>query len=209
MSARSVEQALTVLPHVPESQTTHEQAVDLRFELRQALQPLGEHRRVLDYLGEAEALATTLGDQRRLARVSAYLSQYYFWMGESERGWAAGQRALEIAEQLDDFGLQVLANFFLGLGSHGLGDYPRGIEHCRRNIAVLTGDLVRERFGLTGLASVNSLQTLGRCLAQMGEFGESLACGDDAVRIAESVNQPYSLGNSISPSATSRGRSLR
>ena len=192
-AAALFEQALTVLPHLPESQTTHEHAIDLRFELRQALQPLGEHRRVLDYLGEAEALATTLGDQRRLAWVSAYLSQYHFWMGEADRGLTAGERALTIAEELDDFGLQVLANFILGLGYDTLGDYRRAIDHARKNVAVLTGDLVRERFGLTGLASVNSLNLLGRSLAEVGEFGEAHTCGKDAIGIAEAVAQPYSL----------------
>ncbi len=103
-AAALFDQALGVLPHLPESQATHEQAIDLRFELRQALQPLGEHRRVLDYLGEAETLATSLGDQRRRAWVSAYLSQYYFWMGEGDRALTAGERALATAERLDDFG---------------------------------------------------------------------------------------------------------
>jgi len=148
---------------------------------------------VLDYVGEAEGLATTLGDQRRLAWVSAYLSQYHFWMGEADRGFTAGQRALDIGKKMDDFGLQVLATVFLGLGSLTLGDYSRAVDYCRKNVAVLTGDLVRERFGLTGLASVLSLNILSRSLATMGELGEAHARCNDAMRIAESVAQPYSL----------------
>ena len=36
--------------------------IDLRFDLRHVLAPLGEHARTLDYLCAAEALAEPLGD---------------------------------------------------------------------------------------------------------------------------------------------------
>ena len=60
------------LQHLPERRDLCEQAIDLRFDLRGALTPLGEFGRVLDYLREAETLAETLDDQQRLGRVSAY-----------------------------------------------------------------------------------------------------------------------------------------
>ena len=44
------EQALAALTHLPESRATQEQAIDLRFALRDALTHLGENRQVLDYL---------------------------------------------------------------------------------------------------------------------------------------------------------------
>src|SRR5262249_1330649 len=48
------EQALAALTHLPESRATQEQAIDLRFDLRNALWGLGEIRQMLDYLREAE-----------------------------------------------------------------------------------------------------------------------------------------------------------
>src|SRR3989441_9180141 len=60
------EQALTVLPHLPESRHLTEQAVDLRLALRNSLLPLGEFRRTVGYLREAEKLAAVLDDPRRL-----------------------------------------------------------------------------------------------------------------------------------------------
>ena len=56
------EQALTALAQLPEHRNTVEQAIDLRFDLRHVLAPLGEHARTLDYLCAAEALAEPLGD---------------------------------------------------------------------------------------------------------------------------------------------------
>ena len=63
------EQALAALTHLPESRATQEQAIDLRFDLRNALWALGEFRQMLDYLREAATLAEALDDQPRLGRV--------------------------------------------------------------------------------------------------------------------------------------------
>jgi tetratricopeptide (TPR) repeat protein len=187
------EQALAAFSHLPESRATAEQAIDLRFELRQALQPLGEHQRVLDYLREAEMSASTCNDRRRLGWVSVYLTQYRAWNGDLERAAETGERALTIGSALGDFGLQVVANFFLAQASFTSGDFRRAKDHCRRNIAVLSGGLLRERFGLTGLPSVLSFAYLARCAGELGEFAEGTIHATEAIKIAEDVGQPYSL----------------
>ena len=56
------EQALSVLPHLPEQRDTREQAIDLRLALRTALFPSGDFGRILACLREAEALAEDLAD---------------------------------------------------------------------------------------------------------------------------------------------------
>ena len=68
------EQGLAALTHLPETHETQEQAIDLRFDLRNALFPLAEFGRIDGYLREAETLARKLDDQRRLGWVSAYMS---------------------------------------------------------------------------------------------------------------------------------------
>ena len=65
------EQALSALPHLPETRDTREQAIDLRLALRSALRPSGDLGRILAYLREAEALAAALDDPRRLGQVSS------------------------------------------------------------------------------------------------------------------------------------------
>jgi predicted ATPase len=72
------DQTLRALGHLPTGRDTLEQAIDLRFDLRIALNPLREDARILDCLREAETLAETLGDHRRLGQASAYMAQY-FW----------------------------------------------------------------------------------------------------------------------------------
>ena len=105
----------------------------------------------------------------------------------------SGQHALAVAETLGDFALQVMANHFLGVAYHALGDHRRAMGLLRRNVESLAGDLLRERFGMPGLPAVNSRAWLARCLAELGAFPEGSAHGEEAVRIAEAVDHPNSL----------------
>ena len=187
------EQALAALTHLPESRATQEQAIDLRFDLRHALWALGEIRQMLDYLREAATLAEALDDQPRLGRVSAYMCRYFREMGDHDGAVASGQHALAVAETLGDFALQVMAHHFLGVAYHVLGDHRRAMGLLRSNVESLAGDLLRERFGLTGLPAVLSRAWLARCLAELGAFPEGIAHAEEAVRIAEAVDHPNSL----------------
>jgi class 3 adenylate cyclase/tetratricopeptide (TPR) repeat protein len=187
------EQALVALQHLPEHQHTWEQAIDLRFSLRNALLPLGEHGQIIDHLRAAETLAETLHDERRLGQAFAYLAEYFRMIGDPDRAVESGERALVLATALGDFALQVMANFFVGSAYHALGDYRRAMDFFSRNVASLTGALIRERFGMTGLPSAMSRTWLVSCLAELGEFAEGTARGEEAVQIAESVDHPFSL----------------
>jgi predicted ATPase len=67
------EQALAALQHLPETRERLEWAIDLRFDLRTALFPLGEFERIFGCLREAEGLARMLDDQRRLGQLAVYI----------------------------------------------------------------------------------------------------------------------------------------
>ena len=71
------EQALSALPHVPETRETREQAIDLRLALRSALLPSGNMDRILAYLREAESLAVALDDPHRLGQAEGFLSTQF------------------------------------------------------------------------------------------------------------------------------------
>ncbi|MFQ5830980.1 MAG: adenylate/guanylate cyclase domain-containing protein [Candidatus Methylomirabilia bacterium] len=184
-AAACYEEALGALGHLPDSRETLEQAIDVRFDLRNALWPLGQLGRIVDYLREAEALAQALDDQRRLGRVFSYVTQYFWMTGDPHRALESGQRALALAANLGDFTLQIETNFRLGQAYHALGDYRRAVEVLRENVEALQGDLIHERFGMPGLASVTSRCVLVWCLAELGEFAEAIARGDEGSRIAE------------------------
>jgi tetratricopeptide (TPR) repeat protein len=191
-AATYFEQALEALGHLPESPDTLEQAIDLRFDLRNSLYPLGERERVYAYLREAEALTGALGDLRRQGWVFVYLSASSWAMGEAERAVEAGQRALNIAGTVEDIALQVETPYRLGLAYWALGDYRRATEFLTQSAEALPGERIHERFGLPGLPYVNVRTWAASCLAELGEFSQALARLEEALQIAEAAEHPYS-----------------
>jgi DNA-binding NtrC family response regulator/tetratricopeptide (TPR) repeat protein len=186
------EQSLSALAELPDGPERIEQVIDVRFELRTALLPLGEVQRGLEHLREAERLARELGDPRRLARLTIYhIGQLYF-MGEHERAWEAGQHALKLGDALDDLVLRVQTYTYLGQVLHARGDYRQAAEFFRQNTGTLVGPLARERFGLPQLPAVHSRTCLVWSLAELGEFEEAVAHADEGVALAESIDQPLS-----------------
>jgi class 3 adenylate cyclase/tetratricopeptide (TPR) repeat protein len=188
------EQALIALRHLPEDRDTLAQAIDLRFDLRIALVPLGEYGRIFDSLRDAERLAEVLGDQRRLGWAAAFMTNYFHNRGDPDRALEAGQRARAIAAALGELALQVETHFHLGHVYHALGDYRQAIDVLLWNVAALTGALLQERLGLPGLASVLSRSWLVRCLTELGAFAEGMTLGDEAIQMAEAVDHPFSRG---------------
>jgi class 3 adenylate cyclase/tetratricopeptide (TPR) repeat protein len=188
------EQALAALTHLPETRETREQAIDVRFDVRNALFPLAEFGKIEGYLREAESLARTLDDRRRLGWVSAYMcSHHLLTSGHATDVRIFARRVEAIGETLGDVPLQVVAQYYLVFSCHVSGDY-RGTEHvCRRLMQVLQGERTRERFGVATFPAVSSRAYLARALAERGVFDEGDAVGHEAIRIAEEFDHPHSL----------------
>jgi class 3 adenylate cyclase/tetratricopeptide (TPR) repeat protein len=188
------EHALAALAHLPETRERLEQAIDIRFDLRTALFPLGLLERISEYLREAEGLARALDDSGRLGRVSVYMAHYFWVTGSSRQARAAAENAQMIGGTLDVFSLQVGGTFYLGTSSHDSGDYRQAEGFFREVMQALRGDLSRERCGLTGFPSAMSRWFLGECLAERGVFEEGLLHAQEGVRLAEEMDHAYSLG---------------
>ncbi|MCH8801228.1 MAG: AAA family ATPase, partial [Chloroflexi bacterium] len=185
------EQALGALKHLPETRNNIQLAIDLRVDLRNQFFPLGELGRVIEYLREAEILAKTVDDQRRLGLVSSHMSHYFWLVGEPDSALESVDRALAIAETLQDPGLHALACRRLGQVNHALGNYPRAEEFLRT--AALEFDRSREQVSQVGVGSVISRIYLVYCLGERGEFTDGVAGGEEAIRIAQSADDPLSV----------------
>jgi predicted ATPase len=141
------EQALMALPHLPESRARHEQAIDIRLDLRGALLPLGEDMRMFDHFCAVEPLAEALGDPHRLCLISYHMCYYFSAMGNHDRAIAAGQRAISLATASGAFDLQIMIQTRLGLVYYGVGDFREALHVSRRVVASLQGKTVPARFG--------------------------------------------------------------
>jgi tetratricopeptide (TPR) repeat protein len=192
-AAECFEQALVALGQLPERRDTLEQAIDLRFDLRNALQPLNELTRIFDHLRAAEALAERLGDPQRLGRLASYLCFYFMVIDEHDRAMASGQRALALAATSGAFDVQVIAQNCLGIAYYAAGDYSQGLDCMRRVIALLPGDLCSARFGFPVLPAATAHGYMSWSLAELGDFVEGVSIGEDALRLAEAMAQPASI----------------
>ena len=139
------------LRELPESRERTEQLIDLCFQQRNPLYPLGELARLGEVLSEARVLAEGLGDQRRLGWVLAYQASLLSVLGEHARAIEAGERACAIAEAVGDLGLRVVANYYFGQALWLAGDLHREGDALRAVIALVQGTPLGERFGLAGL----------------------------------------------------------
>ena len=186
------EQALVALQHLPETRATLEQAIDLRFDLRTSLFPLGELERLIGYLREAEGLARTLDDQRRLGWVSVYMGHLLWSTGHSTDARTFVQSAEAIAQTLQDFRLQVGANFYAGTVCLTSGDYSQAETFLRKVMGLLEGERSRDRCGLAGFPAAMSRGYLAWALTEHGAFDEGMVHGQEGIRMAEALDHPYS-----------------
>ena len=83
----------------------------------------------------------------------------------------------------------------MGLYYSFLGNYRQAVHYHRKNAEALVGEWLYERFGGPGSLSVGSRFWLVRNLAELGDFSEGHTQGAEAIRLAETVEQPFTLMN--------------
>jgi class 3 adenylate cyclase/tetratricopeptide (TPR) repeat protein len=189
-AAACFEQALDGLKRLPETRETLEQSIDIRFELRYALSPLGEQARALAYLQEARVLAEALGDQRRVGWALTNMTTPLNIKGDNLTAADLGERALAIARGLDDFPLRIEAQFYLAVVDVTLGRLHEAVDLLQDAVNIIAGDWMR--YGTPAISSVMTRAYLGVSLAALGRFEEAAAHADDGVRLAEEADHSYS-----------------
>jgi class 3 adenylate cyclase/tetratricopeptide (TPR) repeat protein len=187
------EQALAILEKLPESKENIELAIDIRFDLRNALHPLGHLERCLDHLQKVQAQATQLADKRRLGQASSFICQYYRLLGELGPAIEAGERAVAIADELDDLSLRTIISGHLGAALAARGDHHRAAQILSAAVEHLRGDLASDTMGTTGIQGVFRRVYLVCSLAELGEFDRALRLAEEAGEIARAANHVYSL----------------
>ena len=188
------EQALSVLETGSESDTTLEQAFEIRLELRPVLTQLGEPRQALDRLREAEALSERLNDESRRGRVSALVTGVQNDLGELDDALLTGTRALEIADRHGDLKLRILSMSYLEEAHWYRGEYERVVELATDALAILPADWNHEYLGMITPASVYARIWLVQSLAELGRFREGAEHAAEVTRLAEQTHHAYTIG---------------
>jgi tetratricopeptide (TPR) repeat protein len=187
-----LEQALGTLRHLPENRRRSELAIDIRFEIRNALFPLGDWARMLDHLQQAEVLARSLGDQHRLGLIATWMVHPRRATGDYDAALKFGQEALAIARTLGDRSIEIFATLILGETHLARGEFGEAAKFLERNIG-LEGKFFAERFGPPVNISAASEYVLALVLAHLGRFDEAIGHAEAGLRIAEEVDHPRTL----------------
>ena len=186
------DQALEALAHLPQTDATRTQEIDLLIDLRNALLPLAEYERMLAAVQRAGSLAEALQDRRRISATSSLLAFSSFSLGQFGSAVAAGERALAIAKELDDVALEAPANNYLGYLYTVLGEFEKAKRHLLTNMRLLVGARAGELFYIAALPGVLSRMALMIAHAEVGEFENAFAVEQDSIKLAQAINQPFS-----------------
>ena len=196
-AANYFEQTLKAIDRLPESRGTLEQAVDVRIELRTALQVLRDLGRQGLHLTEALRRAEILGDQRRVGQVLMYSALHAALTTKFDEALRLGGRAWVIAEALGNLGLQVGTTNYLAITHLALGNHEEAARYAKNAITRIPPELIGEPFGQARLAASLARATLGLTLGQLGRFSDALAHAEEALKIAEAARHAYSIASEL------------
>ncbi|MDH2384430.1 AAA family ATPase [Bradyrhizobium sp. CER78] len=192
-AASFFERALRSLETLPETTATMEQAIDLRFDLKTSLLPLGQFGRILGYLREAEALAERLGDAPRLCLASIHMCQTLGFTGNPLDAVKFGRHAHLLADSLGELSLRVAASLFLGTACFLTLHYAEAESLFLKVLELLEGEPSFQQFSLAGFPAVSARSFLTRICTDQGKFERGIVHGEEGIRLAEAVDHPYSL----------------
>ena len=164
------ERALAVLRRLPENRATLEQAIDLRFELRNALVALCELDRIRKCLEELEPFIASAGDKARSARHAAFRCNHHFYAAEQRRAIEVGETGLRLAREYGDPRVEGELLYRLGQSHHLLGDNRRAIALLEESIKATVEERERERVELSVIPAVVNRTWLVSVLAETGDF---------------------------------------
>jgi tetratricopeptide (TPR) repeat protein len=113
----------------------------------------------------------------------------YRRLGDLDRAIEAGERALSV----DDVELEVVTTLYLGQALWFTGALRRAVDVFARNVASLTADQIRQRFGAPGYPGVFSMTDMASVLAELGDFAAAKRVGEQGLAIADDLAQPFTL----------------
>jgi len=188
------EQALAALQRLPETPQTLDDAFGVYLELRPVLVSLAEIRESLKRAQDARLIAARLGDEQRVCKVFATMTSSQALLGELDEALGSGQRALSMAEGLQDLRLTLLATSVLLQTHMYRGDYLQAVTLAERNLAQLPPAWAYEFLDNISPSSIFDRVLMTYSLAELGRFDEALTVQRVLMPIAEPTRHALSLG---------------
>jgi class 3 adenylate cyclase/tetratricopeptide (TPR) repeat protein len=194
-AAACYERALLIVKRLPPEKHSLARAIDLHLDMRNVLVPLARHRRLIEVLRAAERLAEELGDERRMAQIASFISNYHGNVGRSDLALEAAERSLRLAEKIGEADILIMGALSAGEIHRTLGNYGRAREFLMRVIGMLDPQHAHLLRGHVGLPAVRVRSHLAWILAELGDFAQACSHAEEGLRIADAANHAYSLGH--------------
>jgi class 3 adenylate cyclase/tetratricopeptide (TPR) repeat protein len=191
-AVRFFERSLTLLKKLPETRDNLERAVDIRFQLRNALLPLGETDRILRSLDELDPILARLGDKQRSAQYAAFRCNHHFLIGQQRRAIEFGETGVRLARECGDRVVLGQSLFRLAQSYHALGEYRRAISLLEQGLEFNANELRHDRHNLNIIPSVLNRTWLAIALVECGDFSAGMRHARRALEIAEGAEHQLS-----------------
>ena len=191
-AARFFERALTVLKKLPETPDNLRKAVDLRFELRNALLPSFETDRILHSLDELDPILARLGDKQRSARYAAFRCNHHFLIGQQRRAIEFGETGVHLARECADRVVLGESLFRVGQCYQALGEYRQAILLLEQGLEFNANELRHGPHDLSIIPSVLNRTWLTIALVEHGDFSAGMKHAKRALEIAEGAEHQLS-----------------
>ncbi len=207
------EQALAALRELPRSPETIAEEIELRFDLRRALQWLGEQRAVIDCLEEASALFGGRADPRQRGLLHTYISMAQTDILDYGPALEHAERSLEEVPAAGDLGLEIEACNNAGRLHYYLANYPRARSLLGRVVRLLEDDRASERAGEAtrylqpgrrlpayfgrAMVMTHARFFLGFTLSMLGDIPAARACAEAMLTDAEAMAQTAAMASTL------------
>jgi class 3 adenylate cyclase/tetratricopeptide (TPR) repeat protein len=191
-AARFFERALTVLKELPQTPDNLRQAVDLRFELRNALLPLGETDGIARCLDELDPILASLGDKLRSARYAAFRCNHHFFIGQQRRAIEFGETGVHLAREGGDQALLGELLYRVAQSHYALGEYRQAIKLLEQSLEFTPNERRHDRYDLSVIPSVVNRMWLVFAMVECGDFSGGMSHAKRALEIAEGAGHPLS-----------------
>ena len=191
------EEALQYCELLSQDSESLKQSIDISFDLRNALYPLGKIQRDLDNLQRIDRQNRGLIEASRHAWLSAYMARDLALLGRPDDCIAAGHHALALAHRAQNKELEILTNAYIASAHYALGAYRQSVTLLETAITELAQGYQDHDFGLPGSGYLFFGAWRLWALARLGEFEDGSRFAEELVRYSRSLDHPLTSAVAI------------
>ncbi|MEO9969396.1 MAG: AAA family ATPase [Hyphomonadaceae bacterium] len=178
--------------------------VDFALMAFDSMHQIGKIGKIDRFMSRAAELASQQGRPDRECMALGHMATACWYAGRNGEGKPIAEKAFQIAKDMEALPLIFYTQFTLANVIYGLGELDRAIDLQSTLSERLQGELETARLGASLSPASISRSFLAYKLTDKGEYERALGIVEDAIDIAERVDQPYS----IAMAKMSKGRLL-